>query len=155
MTQEIEHPENEQEKEIVETEEEETNSDGLTIEQQLARSQADANKWRRIAQKKEKTPIITNNSDTADELKLIARGLSDEEIDQAKVIAKGKGVALTEAIKDPLFITYQEKMKEDKRKEDAKLGGTRGSGESNGDAPLVTPTMTREEHMKVVKDVLG
>jgi uncharacterized iron-regulated protein len=142
-------PENEQEQEIVVDEVETTE---LSDADKLAKAQAEANKWRRIAQKKDK-PQITN-PDLSDELKLIARGLSDEEIEQAKVVAKGKGVSLTEAIKDPLFTTFQERIKEEKRKEDAKLGATRGSGESS-DESLVKPDMTREEHMKVFKKVHG
>src|SRR3990167_7292275 len=39
-------------------------------------------------------PPVTNDPQLSDELKLIARGLSDEEIDKAKVIAKGTGIAL-------------------------------------------------------------
>src|SRR3990167_9703225 len=39
-------------------------------------------------------PPVNNDPQLSDELKLIARGLSDEEIEQAKVIAKGKGIVL-------------------------------------------------------------
>lgn len=150
-------PENEQEtqNDEVVTQEENT-TDGLSVEAELAKAQAEANKWRRIAQKNQKTdskPRITN-PDLSDELKLIARGLSDEEIDKAKVIAKGNGTSLSEALKDPMFTAYQEKLKEDRRREDAKLGGTRGSGESQ-DESLIKPDMTREEHMAAFKQVHG
>lgn len=97
---------------------------------------------------------ITSNPQLPDELKLIARGLSDEEIEQAKVVAKGKGIALTEAIKDPLFIVYQSDLKEKQRKEDAKLGASKGSGESE-DETLIKPDMTREEHQEAFKKVMG
>lgn len=99
------------------------------------------------------TPI-NNNPQLSDELKLIARGLSDEEIEQAKVIAKGKGIVLTEAIKDPLFLVYQSDLKEKERKEKAKLGASKGSGESQDDT-LIKPEMTREEHEKAFKKVMG
>lgn len=98
--------------------------------------------------------INNNNPQFLDELKLTARGISDEEIEQAKIVAKGKGISLIEAIKDPLFLTYQATFKENKRKEDAKLGASHGSGESQ-DETLITEDMTREEHMAAFKKVMG
>jgi len=99
-------------------------------------------------------PPIKNDPQLSEELKLIARGLSDEEIEQAKVVAKGKGIALTEAIKDPLFIIFQSNLKENERKEKAKLGASRGSGESQ-DNTLIKQDMTREEHQEAFKKVMG
>lgn len=99
-------------------------------------------------------PPVNSNPQLSDELKLIARGLSDEAIEQAKVIAKGKGVALPEAIKDPLFLSYQEAEKDRERKEKAKLGASKGSGESQ-DSTLIKTEMTREEHQEAFKKVMG
>ncbi|MCK9371043.1 hypothetical protein M0R04_14120 [Candidatus Dojkabacteria bacterium] len=99
-------------------------------------------------------PPIKSDPQLSDELKLIARGLSDEEIEQAKVIAKGKGIVLTEAIKDPLFVIFQSDLKEKERKENAKLGASKGSGESR-DETLIKPEMTRDEHEKAFKKVMG
>jgi len=103
--------------------------------------------------KKAQAPHINNNSELTEEIKLIARGLSDEEIEQAKVVAKGKGIALTEAIKDNLFLTYQSDLKEKKRKEDAKLGASKGSGESQDDSGL-TYEMSREDHQKAFNKIM-
>lgn len=97
---------------------------------------------------------IKNDPQLSDELKLIARGLSDEEIDKAKVIARGLGIALPEAIKDPLFLSYQATLKEQARKEKAKLGASKGSGESQ-DSTLIKQDMTRAEHMEAFKKVMG
>jgi hypothetical protein len=99
-------------------------------------------------------PPLKQDPQLSDELKLIARGLSDEEIEQAKVIAKGKGIVLTEAIKDPLFLVYQGDLKEKERKEKAKLGASKGSGESQ-DETLIKPGMSREEHQEAFKKVMG
>lgn len=145
------------EEEIVNTVEETV--DELSVEDELAKAHAEAAKWRRIAQKNQRQetvpePRIIHNPDLSDELKLIARGLSDEEIEQAKIIAKGKGIVLTEAIKDPLFTIYQNDLKEKQRKEDAKLGASKGSGES-GDSSLIKPDMTREEHLEAFQKVMG
>lgn len=103
---------------------------------------------------KSKVKVNNESPQLSDELKLIARGLSDEEIEQAKMIAKGKGVILTEAIKDPLFILFQNDFKEKQKREEAKLGASRGSGESQEESEI-KPDMSREEHMKVFKKVNG
>ena len=95
-----------------------------------------------------------NDPQLSDELKLIARGLSDEAIEKAKVIAKGKGIALTEAVKDPDFIVIQKDLEEKEKREEAKLGASKGSGESQ-DATLIKPEMTREEHEEAFKKVMG
>lgn len=99
-------------------------------------------------------PPLTNDPQLSDELKLIARGLSDEEIEQAKIVAKGKGIALPDAIKEPIFLSYQATLKERDRKEKAKLGASKGSGESQEET-LIKPDMTREEHEKAFKKVMG
>jgi hypothetical protein len=99
-------------------------------------------------------PPIKNDPQLSEELKLIARGLSDEEIEQAKVIAKGKDIVLTEAIKDPLFTIFQSDLKEKQRKENAKLGASKGSGESI-DSTLIKADMTEEEHKEAFKKVMG
>lgn len=99
-------------------------------------------------------PPIKNDPQLSDELKLIARGLSDEEIEKAKVIARGSEITLDEAIKDPMFLTYQSDLKEKERKEKAKLGASKGSGESQDDT-LIKPEMTREEHQEAFKKVMG
>lgn len=98
--------------------------------------------------------LNNNNPQLQEELKLIARGLSDEEIEKAKVIARGNGVSLTDAVKDEMFVLFQSNLKEKQRKENAKLGASRGSGETQEDT-LIKPEMTREEHMAAFKKVNG
>lgn len=95
-----------------------------------------------------------NDPQLSDELKLIARGLSDEEIEQVKVIAKGKGITLNEAVKDTLFTIFQADLKEKERKEKARLGASKGSGESS-EEPMVKSGMTKEEHQKVFQKLVG
>lgn len=100
-------------------------------------------------------PQETNDPQLSDELKLIARGLSDEEIEQAKVIAKGTDKSLSEAIKNPLFLTFQADLKEKERKEKAKLGASRGSGETQEEVTGTESGSTREEHEKAFKKLVG
>lgn len=97
----------------------------------------------------------TNDPQLSDELKLIARGLSDEEIEQAKVVAKGMGKTLQEAIKEPLFLTYQADLKEKERKEKAKLGASKGSGETEEEITGLQSGSSREEHEKAFKKLVG
>jgi hypothetical protein len=104
---------------------------------------------------KAKPQTNINDPQLSEELKLIARGLSDEEIEQAKVIAKGKGIPLTEAIKDPLFVVYQDDFKEKQRKEKAKLGASKGSGETQEEVTGLQSGSTREEHEKAFKKLSG
>jgi hypothetical protein len=140
---------------VDETEEEET-----PIEDEVTISKAKFSAMQRKAiaydasKKQTQKPqenINNNNSIQADELKLIARGLSDEEIEQAKVIAKGKGVPLLESIKDPLFISYQTDLKEKERKEKAKLGSSKGSGSVQAEKGFHSG-MSREEHYALWKE---
>ena len=99
--------------------------------------------------------IKPNDPQLTEELKLIARGLSDEEIEQAKVIAKGKGIVLTEAVKDPLFVIYQGDLKDKQRKEKAKLGASKGSGETKEEITGLEAGSSRDEHKKAFDKLVG
>lgn len=143
---------------------EETHEDTVVLEKKLedaekaksqilARAKKAEEELKKLKESEAKSHI-SSDPQLSEELKLIARGLSDEEIEQAKVIAKGKGIPLTEAIKDSLFTIFQSDLKEKKKKEDAKLGASKGSGESE-DKTLIKPDMTREEHQEAFKKVMG
>lgn len=95
----------------------------------------------------EKSKQINAQVADPDELRLIARGLSDTEIEQLQVISKGKGLTLMESLKDPLFISFQKDLKEQEKKEKAKLRGSNSSNQGQqGEEPIVKPGMTAEEH---------
>jgi len=100
------------------------------------------------------TSHVNNDPFFEERLELLASGLSREEVDKAKVIAIGNKTTLAEALKDDMFIAYQSKIKEDKRKEAAKLGASKGSGESQ-DNTLIKPDMTRDEHVEAFNKVMG
>lgn len=93
----------------------------------------------------------TNSPPTtdADELKLIARGYSDEAIEQAKVIAKGTGKSLTEAIKSPLFEAFEQKQKAEERKEKARLNASKGSSQ---EVQKSMSDLSRDDHQKLAME---
>ena len=105
-------------------------------------------------EKKEEIEEKKETGPSTDELRLIAKGLSDEEIDEAKAIAKGKGITLVEALKTKTFLLFQKDLLEEREKEKAKLGASGGSGSGDG-KPKVTPGMSREDHEKAWKESQG
>ena len=118
---------------------------------------AEALKYKAIAQRKAKQvapkaeqPLQTSNFLTREEGILIAKGMDDDTIGQLKVIAKGKGISLLEAEKDPLFIPYLEKIQKEKKSEQAKLGASKGSTFKQEKAEAKSG-MSREEHMNLWK----
>lgn len=96
----------------------------------------------------------SNSPQLADELKLIAKGVSEEVIEKAKIVSKGLGISLQEAMKDPLVVTFEKEIKEVERKQKARLGVSSGSGVSEP-KEVITSGMTREEHEKVWKEAMG
>ena len=106
------------------------------------------------ASKETPQPLPTNNQQLPEELKLIARGLTDEAIDKAKIIAKGNDISLQEALKDDMFIAYQAKVENEKKKADAKLGASKGSGETPSKSGFKSG-MTKEEHKKAFQEANG
>lgn len=115
------------------------------------KAEAEAKELKAKASKPSNQPVQQVDSD---ELRLIAKGLSDEEIDTAKVIAKGKGISLVDSLKDPMFVAFQKEVKEQQARDNAKLGASSGSGQE-GEEQLVKPGMTTEEHKEVWKKALG
>ena len=131
-------------------------ADALKAKAELTARAKKAEEELKILKAKPQIDNKSNDPQLSEELKLIARGLSDEEIEQAKVIAKGKGVALTEAIKDPLFTIFQADLKEKEKKEKAKLGASKGSGESSEEEIKGTESgSTREAHQEAFRKALG
>lgn len=92
--------------------------------------------------------------DISEELKLIARGLSDEEISRAKKVAKGEDITLTEALQSEMFLAWQKDHKAKLAAEASKLGPAGGSSQG---LPVegITPGMSKEEHKKIWEKALG
>lgn len=137
--------------ETVETEDQETEQVDWKAEALKYKAIA-MRKAKQVAVKPEpKQTTLETNYLTREEGILIAKGMDDEALNQLKVIAKGKGVSLLEAEKDPLFTTYFEKVQKEKRAEQAKLGASKGSAYKETKAEF-KPGLTREEHMALWKE---
>lgn len=116
------------------------------VEADKAKLEADLAEARRAqALAAANTPAQSSPGADPDELRLIARGLSDEEIAEAKDISKGKGISLNEALNTPIFKMFQENIREEKRKADAKLSASHGSAQ-HVPAEGVKSGQSREEH---------
>ena len=124
---------------------------GRLTAEETSRKQAEADRDKFANENetlKKKPPVEepkTAPAEEREELRLLARGLSDEEIEEAKAIAKGKGISLSEALKTPIFQLFQNNLKEEKRKEQARLGASQGSNQTASEKKI-KPGMTREEH---------
>lgn len=64
----------------------------------------------------------------AKEVRLLAT-LTDEEISEARDIARGKGVSLEEALRTKSFLAFQKQVRDEEKKEKAKLGASKGSNQ--------------------------
>lgn len=104
--------------------------------------------------KTDNDPIIKkqiNNTEVSDtdtfkeELKLLAKGYTDEAIDYLKILSKGAGVSLKEAEENELFQAFQEKQDAEKKSRKAQLGASRGSAMKKS---VDMSKMSPEEHQK-------
>jgi hypothetical protein len=123
------------------------------VEADKAKAEADLAETRKASVPPAPTAEPSKPEVDVAELKLIARGLSDEEINEAKDIARGKGITLTEALDTAIFKLFQANMKEEKRKEDAKLPASKGSG-STPLAEGIKEGMSPAEHKEAWKQRL-
>jgi len=102
------------------------------------------------AQPVQKQTLQTNDL-TREEVILIAKGMDDENLNQLKAIAKGKNISLLQAEKDPLFVSYFDKIQKEKKSEQAKLGASKGSSYKETKAEFKSG-LSREEHMALWKE---
>lgn len=97
----------------------------------------------------------TGGSDiNRDELYLVAKGYDDDALEQLRIIARGSGTTLRDAINNPLFKTYETNQKNEERKSKAKLNASNGSSYSQG-GPAIKPNMTVDEHKAIWEKMSG
>jgi len=149
----------EETQEIEETQEDTIDSAELealkTAKAQLtARAKKAEEEIKKLKESKAEPQNINSDPYFADELRLISQGVVGQAILKAKIIAKGSGVSLLDAMKDEAVVAYIKDIKEQEKREKAKLGASKGSGES-ADSTLIKPGMSREEHEEAFKKVMG
>lgn len=103
----------------------------------------------------DKDTLKDSGSLTKEEAKLIARGLSDEEIEKADKIAQVEGVSLTEAVGTDLFETWKEKRDKEIKAQEASIGASKGSGSQKKGKSLSDPNLEDKDHEKLAKERLG
>jgi hypothetical protein len=139
----------------------------LSPEQQIAKANAKANKYRRLLKKAksgaaskpaaEKKPEPKPADQTAatdvDERILVSQGMDPELLKELKDVAALRKLPLIDAQKDPLFAAIKERHEKDKASKEASLAASRGSGKRNsGKKDFGTPNLSEEEHRKMVRD---
>jgi hypothetical protein len=77
----------------------------------------------------------------------------DEDLKKLAVIAKGEGISLIDASNHELFQLHLDKKADDKKKADAKMGASKGSGRSGSKKD--PGQMTREEHEAYFRERQG
>lgn len=111
--------------------------------------------WRKKAEEKKlvpqvETPQVSTNQLTRDEVFLIAKGVSEEVINEARFRADAKGISLKEAMEDPVVITLQKEVEARERRSKAQLPPSSGGTSVRGVDLINAVGMTEEEHRKAI-----
>lgn len=122
-----------------------------------------AKKLQRPAQESTPAPKVENSqnnqaqstpsTEQIEELLLRDKGFDDEAIAQIRAVAKGKGIGLLAAKEDALVKAYLDLKADEKKRTDAKLGASTGSGRTKAAKPI--SEMTREEHEALWRKASG
>lgn len=133
--------------------EEEEGENVEALKERLAKTE-EANKrlYARL-QKEKKEPLKTNQDTTndyltKDEAILIAKGMDLEDLEQAKLIQKGMGGSLKDALENPLFTSYVKQKEAEAKRKEAQLGASNGSSQRATEG-FNKPNMTEEEHREL------
>ena len=146
----------EQQEETVEVVDTETEEE--TPEAKLAKAEAEANKYRRLYEKASKPKTVTTEASkeqatplNVEEAVLLAQGFDEDLLPELKAVAQVRKVNLIKAQNDPIFVAVKEKFEKDKKREEASMPASRGSGSVKAKKDFTTPGLTREEHMALVR----
>lgn len=92
---------------------------------------------------------------SVEETVLLANGMPEELIKELKVIAQVRGTSIIKAQNDPVFVAIKDNFEKAKKTEDATISASRGSSQVKPKKDLKTVGLSREEHMKLVKERSG
>ena len=96
---------------------------------------------------------VANQSISREEVILLAKGFSDEDLQMAQGIAKGFGIPLSKAVEHEMFTTYKGKKEAEAKANKAKLGASNSSGSRKDDS--VRPGMSDEDHKELWKKIVS
>lgn len=103
----------------------------------------------------QKTAKPVGDSLTKEEAILYARGLSEEEVEKVKHIAKLEGESPLVAAESDYFKSWKEKQDRQKETQETQLGASRGSVKSKPKKDISSPGLTPEEHKALWKEIMG
>ena len=124
-------------------------------EKKAATALAQKEHYRKKAEEKKlapqvETPQASINQLTRDEVFLIAKGVSEEVINEARFRAEAKGISLKEAMEDPVVITLQKEVEARERRSKAQLPPSSGGTSVRGVDLINAVGMSEEEHRKAI-----
>jgi hypothetical protein len=138
----------------------------LTVEEKLAKAEAEAAKYKRLFNKAQKgnqnptakpslskgevRPKVQSPSPVdVDERILKSQGMPDELLSKLRMVAKINNVSLIDAQTDPVFQGIKEKFEKEKKSKEASLPASKGSGGVRSKKDFNTPGLSREDHKKM------
>jgi hypothetical protein len=138
---------------------------GLTLEERVAKAEAEAAKFRRLFNKSQK-PKPGNTEVKAEakpqspqasveETVLRANGMPEELLKTLKKVAAVNGTGLLDAQKDDLFVAAKSKFDREEREKKSSVGASRGSGRSVQKPGLSTPGLSKEDHEALWREAVG
>ncbi len=84
-----------------------------------------------------------------DELRLVAKGFSDGEIEYINKVAVLEGITPLQASEHPIFISYKKNQEDKDRSQKAQLGTSKRSQSFETPKTFSTPNTSRDEHVKM------
>lgn len=106
--------------------------------------EAQKDHWKKKA---ERVPLVKEDSTNQDSLKeeliLIAKGVNEDVIEQASLVAKAKGISIKDALNDPMVKAYSKSIEDQIKKDKAQLSPSAGTSYANDS---FKPEQPRDEH---------
>lgn len=143
---------------VEESEQDETTADDLPPQKDW---EAEAKKLQAILDRKtrqsekQKAPLTTNKPTDVEETVLRAQGMSADELEMLKKVAKVNGTSLIDAKQDTLFVTWKENAEREQAAQKARLGASKGAGSKSQPITFNTPGLTPEQHKELWKQRQG
>lgn len=97
-------------------------------------------------QPKEKAAPKDTPNEVDEKILRATKGYDDEAVEELKFIAERENVSLFAAQTDKRFLRYLAEQEEEKKRESAGLGASKGSGRQKSEPTFTTTGLTAEQH---------